>query len=449
MARTEADITWETVLGALQLQVPAHTFETMLKGSRGLEMAAGHLIVGIPNPFIAEWLEKRLYGVIQKTAAGVLKGPVDVQFSTGPALPSESSPEPRFYSKKANGYPNGASLNPKYTFDTFLVGECNGLAHAATLAAAERPGKGYNPLFLCSGVGLGKTHLLQAIAHKVRESNINFRYVTGEQFTNEFLQSLREGQADRFRERYRTLDMLLLDDVHFLIGKEQTQEGFFHTFNELHNRGSQIVLTCDRLPKELGPLEDRLRSRFQWGLIADLQPPALEMRLAILKVKLERSGIRLSEAILELIAKRVSTNVRELEGALNRLVALVELTGQPVAIEQAERLLADFCTSRPLSSVGAEKVLSLVAQRYSVSPEGIKGKDMTRNVSRARRVTIYLLHDYLGHSLVEIGRLLGGRDRSTIHHALRKIALEMAPLSQFQDEIRQAREELDTLRRSA
>jgi chromosomal replication initiator protein len=311
--------------------------------------------------------------------------------------------------------------NPKYTFNSFVVGSSNQLAYNAAGAVADVPGRAYNPLFLYSGVGLGKTHLLYAIGHNCFSKGLSVLYVSSEQFTNEFISAIRNRTTEEFRNRYRSVEVLLIDDVQFMSGKEQTQEGFFHTFNDLHNSGHQIVITSDRPPKSLALLEDRLRSRFEWGLIADIQPPNLETRMAILFAKAETLQMSLNEAIIELVAKRVQKNVRELEGSLNRLVAYSQMMNVPITLESTSRMLDDLTADTARHAIDPGRIIDEVSHHYKVSKEQLLSKGRTKKVAQARQVAMYLLMYELEMSPTQVGRLLGGRDHATVIHGAGKI----------------------------
>ncbi len=313
-------------------------------------------------------------------------------------------------------------LNRRYTFSTFIVGSCNRLAHAAALGVAENPGNSYNPLFIYSGSGLGKTHLLHAIGWVALRSCPRIMYVTAEQFTNEFITAIRERRSDDFRNKYRCVDVLLLDDIQFIAGKEQTQEGLFHTFNDLHTANSQIVISCDRPPKSLTLLEDRLRSRFEWGLIVDMQPPDLETRVAILQTKAEEQKSSLPTDVLDFIARRIQKNIRELEGALNRVLAYARLTKSPLTVELASQALADITSDAHKRALTPDAIKNVVANFFGVSPDALSGKRRDKTTSLARQMVMYLLREELQCSWTQIGRELGNRDHSTILHGYHKVS---------------------------
>ncbi|GBD11218.1 Chromosomal replication initiator protein DnaA [bacterium HR23] len=440
---------WERVLGILQVEVARGTYEAFLRETVGQALEGERFIVGTPSPFAQAYLEQRAYGLVRDALERTLGRPVEVEFRVvpkGPGAfptppPSPSPPVPPV----TPGESLGMSLNPRYTFATFIVGESNRYAHAAAVGAAEHPGSKYNPIFLYSDVGLGKTHLLHAIGHRCLERGMRVLYTSAEQFTNEFIRSIREGKAEAFRLRFRSLDILLVDDVHFLIGKEQTQEAFFHIFNELHNASKQIVLTCDRPPKALRPLEDRLRSRFEWGLVADIQPPDLETRLAILRAKADALGLAVPSAVLDFLGRRIYRSIRELEGVLNRLSALADLTGRPITLELAQQALELPGTTRERRPLDPEEVVSAVAQHFGLEPMALKGPRRDKVTATARHIAMFLLREEAQRPLTEIGRLLGGKDHTTVLHACEKVRLQMDTDPQVRHALLVLRERLHRL----
>ncbi len=327
------------------------------------------------------------------------------------------------------------SFNPKYSFDSFVAGPSNRLALSASQAVAEDPGQAYNPLFLYSGPGLGKTHLLQAIGKTCANRGMAVLYVTSEQFTNEFITAIRNRTTEEFRRRYRSVQVLLIDDVQFLSGKEQTHEGFFHTFNDLHNSGNQVVISSDRAPRELALMEERLRSRFEWGLIADIQPPDLETRMAILANKADQMKVGIDDRVIELIAKRVQRNVRELEGSLNRMVAYSQLMNVSITLETTLQILNDMAPDRAAQSIDPQRIFEQVAIFYALSVRDLMAKNRTKKVALARQVAMYLLIHELELSPTQVGRLLGGRDHSTVIHGAGKINGQVAENGQLRHEI--------------
>ncbi|HAX70501.1 MAG TPA: chromosomal replication initiator protein DnaA, partial [Anaerolineae bacterium] len=315
--------------------------------------------------------------------------------------------------------PRHVTLNPRYTFDTYVVGSGNRLAHAACQAVADKPARAYNPLFLYGGVGLGKTHLLHAIGNACHASGLNILYVSSEEFTNDLIAAIRTHTTQAFREKYRSADVLLIDDIQFIAGKESTQEEFFHTFNTLHGQDKQIIVSSDRPPKSLITLEERLRSRFEWGLTADIQAPDLETRLAILRSKAERTGRNISDEILEGIAQRVQSNIRELEGALNRIIAYADLSGSPLTPNLVEVALADLIPSR--NDIEPTYLVDLVARKFGLTTEKLLSRDRTKEVALPRQIAMYLLREEAKISFPQIGEVLGGRDHSTVMSAYEKI----------------------------
>ena len=446
---------WRAVLGELQLQLPRATFETWLKQTEGVACDGQSFIVEVPTPFAVAWLERRMYQSIQKTVEKITQLPLDIQFQVNNGTNHQLvNPLPRQLA--ANGddefgsIPRGRilevpNLSPKYTFESFVVGSSNRLAYSAARAVSEAPGRGYNPLFIYSGVGLGKTHLLHAIGHVCAARGLSVLYATSEQFTNEFISAIRYRTTEEFRLRYRSVQVLLMDDVQFLSGKEQTHEGFFHTFNDLHNSGNQVVITSDRPPRALALLEDRLRSRFEWGLTADIQPPNLETRMAILVSKADQIGVALEESVIELIAKRVQKNVRELEGSLNRIVALSQLTNVPITLEATSQILDDFSSDAARHAIEPERIIEEAARYYKLTPEDLLGRVRTQKIAQARQVTMYLLIYELELSPTQVGRLLGGRDHATVIHGAGKINGEINEDGQLRQDVLTIKEAIFTL----
>jgi chromosomal replication initiator protein len=434
MRSASAREVWRAVLGDLQMQLPRPTFETWLKPTEGVAENGDTFIVEAPTPFAVEWLERRMFHALQRTLEKVAGRPLQLRLqvkSEGISYAVETRYEeraelPSGVSQEAN-QPlfEFRSLNPRYTFESFVVGPSNRLAFSAAQAVAETPGVAYNPLFLYSGAGLGKTHLLQAVGRTCALRGMSVLYVTSEQFTNEFISAIRTRTTEEFRKRYRSVNMLLVDDVQFLSGKEQTHEGFFHTFNDLHNSGNQVVVSSDRPPRELPLMEERLRSRFEWGLIADIQPPDLETRMAILANKADEMHVGLGEAVIELIAKRVQRNVRELEGSLNRMVAYAQLMNVEITLDTTERILNEVTQEQSRASIDPQRILSEVAGYYGLAVEDLMTRNRRRAVSVPRQVAMYLLIHEIGLPPTHVGRLLGGRDHSTVIHGAGKINGEM------------------------
>ena len=421
---------WDTALGQLQLQVTRPNYDTWLKDTIGLSTDNGSFLVGTPSDFVSEWLSTKMGPVIAKTVGGILGRAVNLRFQVvqkGNGNGSDQSdPPPLAAASTPPAVASAATarkrLNDKFTFNRFVIGESNRLAAAASLAAAEHPGETYNPLFIYGGPGLGKTHLLQAIANRSTNGDRRVIYTTCEQFTNDFVTTISQGRQEEFRQKYRSACVLLVDDVQFLAGKERTQEEFFHTFNDLYSDGCQIVLTSDRSPKTIAGLEGRLSSRFQSGLIADIQPPDEETRLAILRAKALEQRIEIHPEVAQLLADRAQDNVRELEGFLNRVTAYASLTRSPITLEIAS-LAIDVLTppSSPCPQ-SPDAIISGVAGYFNLPPSALTSPSRTRPISEARHIAMYLLREDAQLPLKQIGHLLGGRDHSTVIHGCRKVS---------------------------
>jgi chromosomal replication initiator protein len=421
---------WKATLGELELQMTKATFNTWLKGARLITSEDNEFVIGVRNDYAKDWLENRLRDTILRTLSAIIGHKVEVRFvvwsdeiiapptvlSREGVAPSEETPASP--SPGVNGTSNGV-FNYRFTFGSFVVGPSNRLAHAAALSVSENPGQTYNPLFLYGGVGLGKTHLLHAIGHKCQEEGLSIRYISSETFTNDLVQSIRNKQMDQFRERYRTLDALLIDDIQFIAGKESTQEELFHTFNELHSRGKQVVISSDRPPKAMVTLEERLQSRFEWGLMADIQQPDLETRKAILQAKAEDSGLTIPDHILETIAQHVRNNIRELEGALNKVLAYAQLYGRSVDEELISMALADLVRQPTKPTIS--EVVTAVCDFYNVTEEAISSTSRKRAIAFPRQMAMYLARTETDASFPQIGTMLGDRDHSTISYGYDKI----------------------------
>ena len=418
---------WDATLGELQVQVARPTFETFLRGTVALDLSQDYLVIGAANLFTAEYLEQRMAPMIQRAVEGLAQRSLAVRFRVvGLGGPEGPGPGPSGHAEPApveaqDPPPTKRDLFPGYTFDAFVVGPSNELAYAAARAVAEAPGERYNPLFLHAPVGLGKTHLLQAIAHHMRQRGCNALYQTSEQFTNAFVRAIRDRAMPAFRQRYRSLDALLIDDIQFIGGKEQTQEGFFHLFNSLHQEGKQIVLSADRLPKELPALGERLCSRFGAGLLADIQPPSVETRLAILKLKTAAVTPTPPDTVLEALAQHAWRSVREMEGCLNRLLALADLCAKPLTLEVLGQALGNLAPAPPTERLSPQDVMSLVASHYGVPASSLSGPRRDRLVSLARRVSMYLIREDLHAPPAAIARLHGGRHPSAVHQACKQV----------------------------
>jgi chromosomal replication initiator protein len=414
-----AERAWEAALGQLQLDLPRASFDTWVRDAELLAYEDGTFVIGVQNAYARDWLEDRLLGTVQKTLGGLMGRTVEARFVIWQpdSADEETAPQP---APPPATTTSPCHLNSRYTFDTFVVGASNRLPHAAALAVAENPARAYNPLFLYGGVGLGKTHLLHAVGHTSVAAGLRVLYVSSEEFTNDLINAIRSHTTDAFRERYRRMDVLLIDDIQFIAGKESTQEEFFHTFNTLHGQEKQIVISSDRPPKSLSTLEERLRSRFEWGLTADIQPPDFETRLAILRSKAERAGRTVDSEYLEIVARRVQSNIRELEGALTRVLAFADLSGVDLSRDLVEATLADM-QARP-SAVTPDRIIAAVAAQFSVDEDRLLSTDRSRQVALPRQVAMFLIREGTKASLPQIGEALGGRDHTTVMYGCDKIA---------------------------
>jgi len=417
-----AEQAWQSVLAQLQMEMPRASYETWVRDTRPVSHVNGVMTVGVSNAYARDWLESRLSSTVSRLLIGILNSNVSVEFVVSQSEEAEALAEPeadRSGSLVPEPKPRHVTLNPRYTFDTYVVGSGNRLAHAACQAVADKPARAYNPLFLYGGVGLGKTHLLHAIGNACHANGLNVLYVSSEEFTNDMITAIRTHTTQAFRDKYRSADVLLVDDIQFIAGKESTQEEFFHTFNTLHGQDKQIIVSSDRPPKSLVTLEERLRSRFEWGLSADIQAPDFETRLAILRSKAERTGRQIADEVLENIAKRVQSNIRELEGALNRIIAFADLSGSALTPSLVEVALSDLLPSR--ADVEPSRVVDLVARKFNLTSEKLLGRDRTKEVAFPRQIAMYLLREESKISYPQIGEVLGGRDHSTVMSAIDKI----------------------------
>ena len=458
----DAKQVWRAALGELQVSLSPANFETWLKETALVAVDDNRFRVAVPNGFAKDWLETRYRPLISQTLARVVGYSVQVDFEVREGLTGvltedaqqkaamDAAPAQAAVAQQVRlepgrvGGPEGGSLNlnPRYTFRNFIVGSANRLAHAASLSVAERPGHAYNPLFLYGGVGLGKTHLMHAIGNQVlaRFPRKRVVYATSEKFTNEFITSIQQGKIDDFRTRYRRIDLLLIDDIQFIADKERTQEEFFHTFNAIHEDGKQIVLSSDRPPKLITTLEERLRSRFEWGLIADLTAPDLETRIAILRAKAEESAVPIGSDVVEFIARKVVSNIRELEGALNRVVAYASMGAMPITIELAQAVLSNVLYNPKKRQVTTEKIARAVADYYGVGLDALRGQKRDRAIVTPRQIAMFLMRQETDVSLLRIGAELGGRDHSTVLHAYDKINREAALNDEMRRDIAAVRE---------
>src|SRR5574341_524670 len=452
---------WTRLLDEARRELPDATVRTWLEPAEAIALSDGRLILGTPDQFAAEWNGSKHAPLLSKLAAERLGTPVNVVFQ----VQEERARRPQmdFFVAPPSGEAEAPArrratpLNDRYTFRTFVIGKSNELAAAAAHAVAEAPAKTYNPLFIYGATGLGKTHLMQAIAHAVLERYPNFRvsYMGAEQFINEVIESIHSRTMPDFRRQYRSdVDMFLVDDVHFLEGKEMTQEEFFHTFNALHEAGKQIVLTSDRPPKEIPGLEVRLVSRFEWGMVADIGQPDLEHRIAILRKKAEQDHLELTipDDVLRFIAEHVGSSVRELEGCIIKLLLFASLKNREVTIELAREALSDKIRQGEdggaygtQATPSIDRVQEVVARRWGVTPEGLRSKARTKTLTIPRQVAMYLARDMLGMQLVEIGQAFGGRDHSTVIHSVDKVERQMVRDRTFKERVEMARQELSAL----
>lgn len=435
----KAEQAWQAALGQLQMEMSKSAFETWVQPASLITYEDGVFVLGVPNAYARDWLESRLTSMVTRLLTGMMNRTVSVRFvlwqttndnqENRPSQDWEAELPEHELSEDASDELSDAStfrqsihsnLTSRYTFESFVVGPSNRLAHAACMAVAEKPSLAYNPLFLYGGVGLGKTHLLHAIGNMCARRSLNVLYVSSEEFTNDLINAIRTHTTQAFREKYRRIDVLLVDDIQFIAGKESTQEEFFHTFNTLHGQDKQVVISSDRPPKALVTLEERLRSRFEWGLAADIQPPDYETRLAIVSSKAERAGYRIPDPILETVARRVQSNIRELEGALTRIVAFANLSGLPMTSQMVESALADLLPRR--NEILPNEVVRKVAESFGVSLDRMLGRDRSREVALPRQIAMYLLRSETNCSLPQIGDALGGRDHTTIMYGCEKVA---------------------------
>ncbi len=407
---------WSRISTRIRENLTDQTFASWFSDLRAVELTGDSLLVSAPNDFTRTWIEEHFRGLLNNATREVAGDGASVRLTVLETPPVELVREPEV--RRSDG------LNPKYTFDTFVIGSSNRFAHAAALAVAEAPAKAYNPLFIYGGTGLGKTHLLQAIAAYVGQHSprLSSRYVTSETLTNDFINSIREKRVEAFKQRYRHYDVLLVDDIQFLEHKERIQEEFFHTFNTLYEAGRQIILSSDRPPRDIATLEERLRSRFEWGLIVDIQPPDLETRIAILRKKVTTDGIHVPDAqLLTFIAGRISTNIRELEGALTRVVAFSSLTGRPMSVDLAQEVLEDVFPQGEPPQISIERIQEVVSDRFGISVQELVGQRRSRAVVYPRHVAMYLCRELTDSSLPKIGDRFGGRDHTTVINATSNI----------------------------
>jgi chromosomal replication initiator protein len=425
-----AEQAWQATVGQLQMEMSKAAFDTWVKSAELIAYDEETFTIGVQNAYARDWLESRLSSKVTRLLTGIMNRPQIARFvvwqKDSPApVPETREEDQTDVSRITPTTNNGATaLNSRYTFDSFVVGPSNRMAHAACMAVAESAdsihnSRSYNPLFLYGGVGMGKTHLLHAIGNAAQEKGLYVLYVSSEEFTNDLVEAIRNRSTAAFRERYRRADVLLVDDIQFIAGKESTQEEFFHTFNTLHGQDKQIIMSSDRPPKAMVTLEERLLSRFEWGLTVDIQPPDMETRIAILRTKAERSGRQVPPEILDSIARQIQSNIREMEGALTRVLAYADLSGQALTPELVNTALADLLPNR--STIEPDQIVSAVAAAFGLSTERLIGRDRTREVALPRQIAMYLLREEINISLPQIGAQLGGRDHTTVMYACDKV----------------------------
>lgn len=436
---------WQAILGSLEISLSKANFNTWFKNTSILERGSDHILIGVPSAFNRDWIAAKYHQEMLKALKNLAPEIKDIKYQLGSTVSTTKTPqtpvktgqrpsgETQLYKETSNS-PSG--MNPKYTFETFIIGKNNELAHAASQAVAKNPGTQYNPLFIYGGVGLGKTHLMHAAGHRMLLSNPRARllYVTSEKFTNDYINSISQKRTDDFKKTYREIDALMIDDIQFLAGKEGTQEEFFHTFNELRDKGKQIIITSDRPPKEIPAIEQRLVSRFEWGMIADIAAPDLETRMAILRTKMEKRGVVISEDILFYIAENIQNNVRELEGALNRLAVYQQMENRGLVLDQAKNILASIVGSKKrITSV--KKIAELVAEFYNITLEDLLKQSRKKEFVKPRQVAMYLIRKELDNSFPSIGDFFGGRDHTTVMHAVEKVEKLINDKDSFKQEV--------------
>jgi chromosomal replication initiator protein len=437
---------WDDVLEHVRDQISETEFRTWFKQVRPLGISDGAFQLGVPHSFARDWIRNHFGEVLEQALRDLGAPSPKIGFQV---VPFSASEQPDMFSQPpAPGMataPKGerARLNPKYVFANFVVGPNNNLSSAAAMAVAEAPGRAYNPLFVYGDSGLGKTHLMHAVGHAVadRSPELQVAYVTTEQFTNELINAIRGDQMVAFRDRFRSIDLLLVDDIQFLAGKERTQEEFFHTFNALYESAKQIIVSSDRPPKDIPTLENRLRSRFEWGLITDIQPPELETRIAILKMNADYRGVKVPVEVIDYIARHVTSNIRELEGALVRAILYASMNQEPLTRASASKALSDVFAAGA-SSLTMPDILRVTAQHFSLQPEDLRSKGRRQELVVARQVAMYLIREMTSHSFPEIGQFFGGRDHSTVMYAVQKMAEQLRQDDDLTRRIRQIQETL-------
>lgn len=424
---------WQAMLGSLEINLSKGNFITWFKNTDIVERGENYITVGVPSTFTHEWIKNKFHNHLLQSLKSLAPEVKEIRYhigniklgqeKQGTLLQQSESTSKNTVVYKAPNTTGSSSLNKQYTFDTLIIGKNNELAHAASVAVAESPGSRYNPLFIYGGVGLGKTHLIHAVGNKMLANNPRLRilYATSEKFTNDFISAIQQKKLDDFKRHYRQVDMLLIDDVQFIAGKEQTQEEFFHTFNELRDKGKQIILTSDRLPKDIPAIEQRLISRFEWGMIADVGAPSLETRIAILKTKIAKSGIAIDDKIINFVAENVVNNIRELEGALNKIMVYYNMSREPLTLNKVQELLESITNNNKRKSVTIRKIAENVAGFYSVTLDDLLKQSRKKEFVKPRQAAMYLVRKELNSSFPTIGEFFGGRDHTTVMHGVEKV----------------------------
>jgi chromosomal replication initiator protein len=441
---------WQQTLRQLAQHVSRANYDTWLDSTEGLRFTDNTLVVGTRSEFVTEWIQKRLRPLIVRTLTELAGQPIDIRFEPLRALNEEPTPALQGFAAEPVGpvLPR-PRLRERYTFDHFIVGPGNRLAFAAAEGVAGDPGTLYNPLFLYGAAGLGKTHLLQAIGHRATEDGRRVIYLSAEQFTNQLIQAIQQRKQEEFRSRYRSADLLLMDDIQFIAGKEQTQQEFFHTFNELYEDGKQIVITSDKSPALIPQLEERLRTRFEWGMIADISAPDMETRIAILRAKAEEQHARVPDEVVHLIASRYTNNIRELEGSLTRVLAYARLTDDALSLELVQAALASLQPEEPRLPPSPDLIMDVVCRYFSIDREALLSKSREKRFAYPRQISMFLMRELAQRSLVEIGLALGGRDHSTVHHGWRKMERSIGVDPETRRDISSLRELIERARQVA
>jgi chromosomal replication initiator protein len=420
-------VIWEKAQSNIKEKIGSVSYETWFAALKVKEKGPHTLIIETPDDFFKNWIIDHYQVFIQESINHLATDPIELEFSVNhEILKTDARPFLQHFEQESSSHKAPTNISSRFTFENFVVGPSNRFAAAASLAVAESPAKAYNPLFIYGHVGLGKTHIIQAITNKIRQlhSNIKISYLTSEQFTNELIDAIRHKSTPQFRKKYREIDVLLIDDIHFIAGKESTQEEFFHTFNFLHDNKKQIIITSDRPPREIANLEERLSSRFAWGLITDIQPPDFETRVAILRKKVEREPVRVPDEVINFIAEQIKTNIRELEGALIRVTAYALLEEKPIALDMARIILKDM-VKETLKTITIEMIQKTVCEHYRMSLSELRSKRRTQNIVLARQIAMYLARQLANMSLPEIGHSFGGKDHTTVLHSCNKISQEV------------------------